>query len=66
LNRKGNISLRAYSKTNDRYFSKTNLTTQGAGIILRHDFNYWKWWKKDDENKEEKKEKRVKRTKRKQ
>ena len=66
LNRKGNISLRAYSKTNDRYFSKTNLTTQGAGIILRHDFNYWKWWKKDDEDKEEKKEKRVKRTKRKQ
>ena len=60
LNRKGNISLRAYSKTNDRYFSKTNLTTQGAGIILRHDFNYWKWWKKDDEDKEEKKEKRVK------
>ena len=63
LNRKGNISLRAYSKTNDRYFSKTNLTTQGVGIILRHDFNYWKWWKKDDEDKEEKKEKRTKRNK---
>ena len=60
LNRTGTISLRAYSKTNDRYFSKTNLTTQGAGIILRHDFNSWKWWKKDDEEKGEKKEKRVK------
>ncbi len=60
LNRTGTISLRAYSKTNDRYFSKTNLTTQGAGIIMRHDFNSWKWWKKDDEEKAEKKEKRVK------
>ena len=48
LNRTGTVSLRAYSKTNDRYFSKTNLTTQGAGIILRHDFNSWKWWKKED------------------
>ena len=51
LNRSGTISLRAYSKTNDRYFSKTNLTTQGAGIILRHDFNRWNWWKKSDEKK---------------
>ena len=55
LNRTGTISLRAYSKTNDRYFSKTNLTTQGAGIILRHDFNSWKWWKKDEEETKEKK-----------
>lgn len=54
LNRTGTISLRAYSKTNDRYFSKTNLTTQGAGIILRHDFNSWKWWKKDKEEKSKK------------
>lgn len=64
LNRKGTISLRAYSKTNDRYFSKTNLTTQGAGIILRHDFNSWRWWKKDEDetvkknSKKEKKEKK--------
>ena len=61
LNRTGTVSLRAYSKTNDRYFSKTNLTTQGAGIILRHDFNSWKWWKKDEEEeKENTKEKRKK------
>ena len=52
LNKKGTISLRAYSKTNDRYFSKTNLTTQGAGIILRHDFNTWRWWKKKSKEKE--------------
>ena len=57
LNKKGTISLKAYSKTNDRYFSKTNLTTQGAGIILRHDFNKWIWWKKDKE-KEKKKDKK--------
>ncbi|MBR3883191.1 MAG: translocation/assembly module TamB domain-containing protein [Bacteroidaceae bacterium] len=48
LNKKGNISLKAYNKTNDRYFSKTTLTTQGAGILLRRDFNGWKFWKKED------------------
>ncbi len=46
LNKKGNVNLKAYSKTNDRYFSKTNLTTQGAGIIFKFDFNHWRWWKK--------------------
>jgi hypothetical protein len=45
LNKTGTVSLKAYSKTNDRYFSKTNLTTQGAGIIFRHDFNRWFWWR---------------------
>ena len=49
LNKQGNVNLKAYSKTNDRYFSKTNLTTQGAGILFKFDFNKWKWWKKDDE-----------------
>lgn len=41
LNKSGNISLKAYNKTNDRYFSRTTLTTQGVGILLRHDFNHW-------------------------
>ena len=50
LNKTGSISLKAYSKTNDRYFSKTNLTTQGAGIMLRHDFNNWLWWRKKEGN----------------
>lgn len=54
---KGTVSLKAYSKTNDRYFSKTNLTTQGAGIILRHDFNNWRWWDKRKETDEEQHEK---------
>lgn len=56
LNKKGNISLKAYNKTNDRYFSKTTLTTQGAGIMLRHEFNKWLFWIKDKEKKEIKKE----------
>lgn len=47
LNKSGNISLKAYNKTNDRYFSKTTLTTQGAGIMLKHDFNKWLFWRKD-------------------
>lgn len=46
LNRSGNVSLKAYSKTNDRYFSKTTLTTQGAGIMLKKDFDGWKFWKR--------------------
>ncbi len=57
LNKKGTVSLKAYSKTNDRYFSKTNLTTQGAGIMLRHDFNKWIWWKKSDKKKKSTKNK---------
>ena len=48
LTPKGNINLKAYSKTNDRYFSKTNLTTQGAGILFKHDFDSWKWWKRKE------------------
>ena len=39
LNKSGNVSLKAYSETNDRYFTKTALTTQGIGIQLRKDFN---------------------------
>ncbi|MCD8318043.1 MAG: translocation/assembly module TamB [Paraprevotella sp.] len=42
LTKNGNVSLKAYSKTNDRYFTKTSLTTQGIGIGLKRDFNTWK------------------------
>lgn len=34
----GNVSLKAYSETNDRYFSKSTLTTQGVGLQLKRDF----------------------------
>lgn len=35
----GNLSLKAYSETNDRYFTKSALTTQGIGIQVKKDFN---------------------------
>ena len=35
----GGISLKAYSETNDRYFTKTSLTTNGIGILFQRDFN---------------------------
>lgn len=39
LNKAGTISLKAYSETNDRYFTKSSLTTQGGGILFQKDFN---------------------------
>ena len=38
LNETGNIYLKAYSETNDRYFTKSALTTQGLGIRIQKDF----------------------------
>ncbi len=35
----GNLSLNVYNKTNDRYFTRNNLNTQGIGIIMKKDFN---------------------------
>ena len=34
----GGVSLKAYSETNDRYFSKSSLSTQGIGLLLKRDF----------------------------
>ncbi len=39
LTRSGSIALKAYNKTNDRYFTKTSLTTQGVGLLLKKDFS---------------------------
>lgn len=40
LNKSGTIRLKAYNHYNDRnYYIKSALTTQGVGIMLRHDFN---------------------------
>lgn len=39
LNKSGTISLKAYSETNDRYFTKSSLLTQGSGLIFQKDFN---------------------------
>lgn len=41
VNRTGDIRLKAYNETNDRYYTRTNLTTQGIGIIFKKDFNKW-------------------------
>ena len=35
----GSIRLKAYNETNDRYFTKNSLTTQGAGIAVGRSFN---------------------------
>jgi hypothetical protein len=35
----GNLSIRVYNQTNDRYFTRNSLTTQGLGLILKKDFN---------------------------
>ncbi len=39
LTRSGSVSLKAYNETNDRYFTKTSLTTQGIGVLLKKDFS---------------------------
>ena len=41
VNRSGDIRLKAYNETNDRYYTRTNMTTQGVGIIFKKDFNKW-------------------------
>lgn len=35
----GNVNLKAYSETNDRYFTKSSLTTQGVGLQLKKEFS---------------------------
>lgn len=39
LNSHGTIQLKAYNESNDRYFTKSTLTTQGGGIVFKRDFN---------------------------
>ncbi len=48
LTRSGDIRLKGYNETNDRYYTRSALTTQGIGIIYRKDFNKWSdlFWKK--------------------
>jgi hypothetical protein len=35
----GNLAIRVYNQTNDRYFTRNSLNTQGIGFILKKDFN---------------------------
>ncbi len=38
----GNFALHMYNQTNDRYFIKNTMNTQGIGIVLKKDFNGWR------------------------
>lgn len=35
----GNLAIRMYNQTNDRYFTRNSLNTQGLGLIMKKDFN---------------------------
>ena len=39
LNPNGNLAFKVYNQTNDRYFTRSSLNTQGVGIIMKKDFN---------------------------
>ena len=38
----GNLSLKVYNQTNDRYFTKNSLNTQGIGLLMKKDFTDWR------------------------
>ena len=35
----GNLAVRMYNQTNDRYFTRNSLNTQGIGLIMKKDFS---------------------------
>lgn len=35
----GNMAIKGYNQTNDRYFTKSSLNTQGIGLVMKKDFN---------------------------
>ena len=54
----GSISIKVYNQTNDRYFTRSSLNTQGLGFILKKDFtNFTDLFgikrKKQEQNKEQ-------------
>lgn len=42
LTKNGDLRLKGYNQTNDRYFTKSTLTTQGIGLMYKKDFNHWR------------------------
>lgn len=52
LTKSGEVRLKAYNQSNDRYYTRTTLNTQGLGIMYKKDFNTWfellPWYKKDE------------------
>ena len=51
----GNLALKVYNQTNDRYFTRSSLNTQGIGIIMKKDFNGWRslFRRKEKQNNEQ-------------
>ena len=35
----GNLSIKAYNQSNERYFTKSSLNTQGIGLLMKKDFS---------------------------
>lgn len=61
LNRSGTLRLKAYNRYNDRnFYFKTAATTQGVGVMVKHDFdsfsNFLKLFQKKEKDKKEDKE----------
>lgn len=54
----GNLAVKVYNQTNDRYFTRNSLNTQGIGLIIKKDFNnlgeLFGKKKKKDRNKKQK------------
>ena len=38
LTPKGTISLKVYNQSNDRYFTRSSLNTQGIGVVFQKEF----------------------------
>lgn len=56
----GNLAVTVYNQTNDRYFTRNSMNTQGLGLIMKKDFNGWRELFGINNNK--KKKKKVKTT----
>lgn len=54
----GSLALKVYNQTNDRYFTKSTLNTQGIGLIIKKDFTKFKdlFKRKNKKKKQSKKE----------
>lgn len=49
----GNLAVNVYNKTNDRYFTRNSLNTQGLGVIMKKDFTRISdlfFWRKKKKN----------------
>ena len=50
----GNLAINVYNKTNDRYFTRNSLNTQGLGVIMKQDFTRISdlfFWRKKEKTK---------------